>query len=182
MRFGILLVFFSFLLSCSDIEKDRQVKKINMITNSVEKLKKTLVQNKISSVPEKKLAVYTVIKRIKSYYFTDTIDYQFAKKVNSYKVVQKSLRNLDSDYEKIRTALREEKITLIKLKSDVLNGFGKREKYAEYISFEKNKTKKIKSLLDEYIYKKKEFTIAFDSLHPILNDYSMRLEAKFKDK
>ena len=89
MRFGILLVFFSFLLSCSDIEKDRQVKKINMITNSVEKLKKTLVQNKISSVPEKKLAVYTVIKRIKSYYFTDTIDYQFAKKVNSYKVVQK---------------------------------------------------------------------------------------------
>ena len=50
------------------------------------------------------------------------------------------------------------------------------------ISFEKNKTKKIKSLLDEYIYKKKEFTIAFDSLHPILNDYSMRLEEKFKDK
>ena len=182
MRFGILLVIFSFLYSCSDIEKDRQLKKINMITNSVEKLKITLVQNKISSVPEKKLAVYTVIKRIKSYYFTDTIDYQFAKKVNSYKVVQKSLKNLDSDYEKIRTALRDEKIVLIKLKSDVFNGFGKREKYAEYISFEKNKIKKIKSLLDEYIYKKKEFTIAFDSLHPLLNDYSMRLEEKFKDK
>ena len=182
MRFGILLVVFSFLFSCSDIEKDRQVKKINGLTNSVEKLKIALTQNKISNVPEKKLAVYTVIKRIKSYYFTDTIDYQFAKKMNSYKVVKKSLKNLDGDYEKIRIALREEKIALRKLKSDVLNGFGQREKYDEYISFEKNKTKKIKSLLDEYIYKKKEFTIAFDSLHPLLNDYSMRLEEKFKDK
>ena len=182
MRFGILLVIFSFLFSCSDIEKDRQVKKINVLTNSVEKLKIALTQNKISNVPEKKLAVYTVIKRIKSYYFTDTIDYQFAKKMNSYKVVKKSLNNLDGDYEKIRIALREEKIALRKLKSDVLNGFGQREKYDEYISFEKNKTKKIKSLLDEYIYKKKEFTIAFDSLHPLLNDYSMRLEEKFKDK
>ena len=182
MRFGILLVIFSFLFSCSDIEKDRQVKKINGLTNSVEKLKITLTQNKISNVPEKKLAVYTVIKRIKSYYFTDTIDYQFAKKMNSYKAARKSLIILDSDYEKIRIALREEKITLRKLKSDVLNGFGQREKYDEYISFEKNKTKKIKSLLDEYIYKKKEFTIAFDSLHPVLNDYSIRLEEKFKGK
>jgi len=182
MRFGILLVIFSFLFSCSDIEKDRQVIKINGLTKSVEKLKIALTQYKISNVPEKKLAVYTVIKRIKSYYFTDTIDYQFAKKMNSYKVVKKSLNNLDGDYEKIRIALREEKIALRKLKSDVINGFGQREKYDEYISFEKNKTKKIKSLLDEYIYKKKEFTIAFDSLHPLLNDYSMRLEEKFKDK
>ena len=182
MRFGILLVIFSFLFSCSDIEKDRQVKKINGLTNSVEKLKIALTQNKINNVSEKKLGVYTVIKRIKAYYFTDTIDYQFAKKMNSYKVVKKSLMNLDSDYEKIRLALREEKIALRKLKSDVLNGFGQREKYDEYISFEKNKTKKIKILLDEYIYKKKEFTIAFDSLHPLLNDYSIRLEEKFKDK
>ena len=182
MRFGILLVIFSFLFSCSDIEKDRQVKKINGLTKSVEKLKIALTQYKISNVPEKKLAVYTVIKRIKSYYFTDTIDYQFAKKMNSYKVVKKSLKNLDGDYEKIRIALREEKIALRKLKSDVINGFGQREKYDDYISFEKNKTKKIKSLLDEYIYKKKEFTIAFDSLHPVLNDYSIRLEEKFKAK
>jgi hypothetical protein len=182
MRFGILLVIFSFLFSCSDIEKDRQVKKINGLTNSVEKLKIAQTQNKISNVPEKKLAVYTVIKRIKSYYFTDTIDYQFAKKMNSYKAARKSLMILDGDYEKIRLALREEKIALRKLKSDVINGFGQREKYDEYISFEKNKTKKIKILLDEYIYKKKEFTIAYDSLHPVLNDYSIRLEEKFKDK
>jgi len=182
MRFGILLVIFSFLFSCSDIEKDRQVKKINGLTNSVEKLNIALTQNKISDVPEKKLAVYTVIKRIKSYYFTDTIDYQFAKKMNSYKAARKSLMILDSDYEKIRIALREEKIALRKLKSDVINGFGQREKYDAYISFEKYKTKKIKSLLDEYIYKKKEFAIAFDSLHPVLNDYSIRLEEKFKDK
>jgi len=182
MRFGILLVIFSFLFSCSDIEKDRQVKKINGLTNSVEKLKIALTQNKINNVPEKKLRVYTVIKRIKSYYFTDTIDYQFAKKMNSYKAARKSLIILDSDYEKIRLAIREEKIALRKLKSDVLNGFGQREKYEEYIYFEKNKTKKIKILLDEYIYKKKEFAIAFDSLHPVLNDYSIRLEEKFKDK
>ena len=182
MRFGILLVVFSCLFSCSDIEKDRQVKKITELTNIVDKLNIALTQNKISGVSEKKLAVYNVIKRIKSYYFTDTIDYQFAKKMNSYKIVKKSLKNLDGDYEKIRIALREEKIALRKLKSDIINGFGQREKYDDYISFEKKKTKKIKSLLDEYIYKKEEFAIAFDSLHPLLNDYSIRLEEKFKAK
>ena len=182
MRFFFILFIISFFWSCSDIEKDRQVKKIIELTNSVAKLKHELIKNKISNISDKKIAVYTVIKRIKSYYFTDTIDYQFAKKMNSYKVVKKSLKNLDGDYEKIRIAVLEEKIALRKLKSDVLNGFGQREKYDEYISFEKNKTKKIKSLLDEYIYKKKEFAIAFDSLHPLLNDYSIRLEEKFKDK
>ena len=182
MRFGILLVVFSCLFSCSDIEKDRQVKKITELTNIVDKLNIALTQNKISGVSEKKLAVYNVIKRIKSYYFTDTIDYQFAKKMNSYKIVKKSLKNLDGDYEKIRIALREEKIALRKIKSDIINGFVQREKYDDYISFEKKKTKKIKSLLDEYIYKKEEFAIAFDSLHPLLNDYSIRLEEKFKAK
>ena len=95
-----------------------------------------------------------MIKRIKSYYYTDTIDHQFAKKMESYKLIQKSLKNLDGDYEKIRTALEEEKLSLNKLNSDVREGFGKREKYDEYISFEKNKIKKIKSLMKEYKSKK----------------------------
>jgi hypothetical protein len=102
--------------------------------------------------------------------------------MESYKLIQKSLKNLDGDYEKIRTALEEEKLSLNKLNSDVRKGFGKREKYDEYISFEKNKIKKIKSLMKEYKSKKEEFTISFDSLHPLLNDYSIRLEEKFKTK
>ena len=102
--------------------------------------------------------------------------------MESYKLIQKSLKNLDGDYEKIRTALEEEKLSLNKLNSDVREGFGKREKYDEYISFEKNKIKKIKSLMKEYKSKKEEFTISFDSLHPLLNDYSIRLEEKFKTK
>jgi len=62
MRFGILLVIFSCLFSCSDIEKDRQVKKITELTNIVDKLNIALTQNKIGGVSEKKLAVYNVIK------------------------------------------------------------------------------------------------------------------------
>lgn len=182
MRFGILLVIFSCLFSCSDIEKDRQVKKIIELTNSVAKLKHELIKNKISNISDKKIAVYTVIKRIKSYYFIDTIDIQFAKKMDAYKQIRNSLKYLGGDYEKIRTSLEEEKMCLSRLKSDVINGFGQREKYFDNIRFEKNKIQQIKSLLNEYNTSKAKFTSAFDSLHPALNDYSIRLEEKFKEK
>jgi hypothetical protein len=182
MRFILLFLLALMISSCSDIEKDEQLKKIGVLNTTIDSLKSTLVDNKIENVAKKKLAFYTVIKRIKSYYYTDTIDHQFAKKMESYKLIQKSLKNLDGDYEKIRTALEEEKLSLNKLNSDVRKGFGKREKYDEYISFEKNKIKKIKSLMKEYKSKKEEFTISFDSLHPLLNDYSIRLEEKFKTK
>ena len=182
MRFGILLVIFSCLFSCSDIEKDRQVKKIIELTNSVAKLKHELIKNKISSISDKKIAVYTVIKRIKSYYFIDTIDIQFAKKMDAYKQIRNSMKYLGGDYEKIRTSLEEEKMCLSRLKSDVINGFGQREKYFDNIRFEKNKIQQIKSLINNYNSDKAKFTLAFDSLHPILNGYSIRLEKKFKGK
>lgn len=182
MRFLLLLFIISFFWACSDIEKDRQVKKIIGLTNSVAKLKKELARNKISNIAEKKIAVYTVIKRIKSYYYIDTIDFQFAKKMDAYKQARKSLKNLGGDYEKIRTSLEEEKMCLTSLKSDVINGFGQRDMYNAHIRFEKNKIQQIKSLLNEYNSNKEQFTIAFDSLHPALNDYSIRLEEKFKEK
>ena len=182
MRFFFILFIISFFWSCSDIEKDRQVKKIIELTSSVTKLKKELIKNKISNISDKKIAIYTVIKRIKSYYFIDTIDIQFAKKMDAYKQIRNSLKYLGGDYEKIRTSLEEEKMCLSRLKSDVINGFGQREKYFDNIRFEKNKIQQIKSLLNEYNTSKAKFTSAFDSLHPALNDYSIRLEEKFKEK
>ena len=92
MRFFFILFIISFFWSCSDIEKDRQVKKIIELTNSVAKLKHELIKNKISNISDKKIAVYTVIKRIKSYYFIDTIDIQFAKKMDAYKQIRNSLK------------------------------------------------------------------------------------------
>ena len=66
MRF-ILLFFLALIISsCSDIEKDEQLKKIVVLNNTIDSLKSTLVDNKIENVAKKKLAVYTVIKRIKS--------------------------------------------------------------------------------------------------------------------
>lgn len=182
MRFLLLLFIISFFWACSDIEKDRQVKKIIGLSNSVTRLQKELTRNKISNISEKKIAVYTVIKRIKSYYYIDTIDIQFAKKMDAYKQIRNSLKYLGGDYEKIRTSLEEEKMCLTRLKSDVINGFGQREKYFDNIRFEKNKIQQIKSLLNEYNSNKEQFTMAFDSLHPALTDYSIRLEEKFKEK
>ncbi len=182
MRFLILLFIISFFWSCSDIEKDRHLKKIKGLTNLVSKLKKELTQNKISDISEKNIAVYTVINRIKTYYYIDTIDIQFAKKMDAYKEIRKSLKYLGGDYEKIRTSLDEEKICLTRLKSDVINGFGQREKYADNIRFEKNKIQQIISLINNYNSDKAKFTLAFDSLHPILNGYSIRLEKIFKGK
>ncbi len=175
----LILLLFS---SCSDIEKDGQIKKIDLLKITVSDLEKDLSENQIQAFSEKKIAIYSVIKRIKTYYYLDTVDVPFAKKMEAYKVMGKSLKSLGAEYEKIRVSLNEEKVSLKKLQTDIQKGFGHREKYNENIIFEKNKIEQIKQFLKDYKSNCNRFNAAYDTLHAPLNEFSLRLEEKYKKK
>ncbi len=182
MHYSFLFLILLLLNSCSDMDKDEQVKKINRLKKTVSTLEVELSQTQIKTISEKKIAIYSVIKRIKTYYYIDTIDVPFAKKMEAYKVMGKSLKSLGAEYEKIRVSLNEEKVTLKKLQTDIQRGFGHREKYNEYISFEKDKINQIKQFLKDYKSNYNRFNSAYDTLHVPLNEFSLRLEEKYKKK
>ena len=182
MHYSFLFLILLLLNSCSDMDKDEQVKKINRLKKTVSTLEVELSQTQIKTISEKKIAIYSVIKRIKTYYYLDTIDVPFAKKMEAYKVIGKSLKSLGAEYEKIRVSLNEEKVTLKKLQTDIQKGYGHREKYNEYIRFEKNKIEEIKQFLKDYKSNCNRFNTTYDTLHGPLNEFSLRLEEKYKKK
>lgn len=182
MRYSLLFLIMFLFNSCSDIEKEEQIKKINRLKKSVATLENKVSLCKMKNISEKKIAIYSVIKRIKSYYYLDTVDIQFAKKMDAYKVMGRALKSLGGNYEKIRISLDEEKVVLTTLQTDIKNGFGRREKYNEYIKFEKNKIEQIKQLLDDYKLSRHQFFTAYDTLHLPLNNFSLQLEEKYKKK
>jgi hypothetical protein len=85
---------------------------------------------------------------------------------------------LGSQFQKSKKSLREERETLKKLRTDIENGSGEREKYSDYISFEKEKIKKISILIDDYVKQKNKNMNTFHSLHPELNEFSLSLLTK----
>jgi hypothetical protein len=182
MHYSFLFLVLLLFSSCADIEKEEQVNKITRLRKTVSILKENLSKSQIENIAEKKIVIYSVIKRIKSYYYLDTIDMDFAKKMEAYKVMGKSLKSLEGEFEKIRVSLDEEKVSLKTLQSDIKNGFGHREKYNQYIGFEKNKIEQIKQLLNEYKLNMNRLVLAYDTLHFPLNEFSLRLEEKYKKK
>ena len=116
---------------------------------------------------------HTVEKRITDNFDTDTIDFEFAKKMEAFKGVLNSFAPLQEMFLRLTNDSKTEKLALIKLKNDIENGNGDRAKYAEFVSFEQAKVKQICSLLAEYSELKKETVATFQKLHTEINDYSL---------
>ena len=62
-----------------------------------------------------------------------------------------------------------------KLHFDILNAYGKRESYEEYIQFEKNKVSQINVLFGEYVKLRAQFLEIYDRLHKELLEYGRGL-------
>jgi hypothetical protein len=58
------------------------------------------------------------------------------------------------------------------LKHDIDNGVGEREKYEEYINFEKKKIADIEEVLNYYLETRNKFYNRYDSLHPIVTNFA----------
>jgi hypothetical protein len=101
-----------------------------------------------------------------------------AKKLNEYKVMRRALGPLGAQFQKGKKSLGEERETLKKLRTDIENGSGEREKYGDYISFEREKVKKISILIDDYVKQKNKNMNTFLTLHPELNEFSLSLLTK----
>ena len=66
---------------------------------------------------------------------------------------------------------------MVKLGSDILKGYGKRELYNEYIEFESKKVNQIKILFEEYQKTRAQFLEIYNRLHNELIAFSTQLRA-----
>lgn len=173
-----LLSLSMFIVSCSDLKKDEQLKRISKLEKGLTLIENDRLKNEIDTLTALKIATNAVEIRIKNYLVLDTIDLVLGKKMDAYKIMRRSLKPLGKQNIQLKQAIREEQKSLKDLKTDIENGSGSRDKYESYILFEKNKINQLQTLLDEYLRQKQETLATYRKLHPELNQLSLDLVRK----
>lgn len=181
MKSILSLLFIGLLISsCGNAKKEAFLKQITDLEKQLEDIEKNLEANQIDTIAGVKIAASTVENRIKHHLVMDKIDLELGSKMDEFKRTRKKLNPLGSNFNKIRRGIEEEKIALLNLKTDIENGAGEKEKYAEHIDFEKNKIEQLQVLIDDFLRSRKEFYDAFNRLYPELYHLSMTLLEKDK--
>lgn len=177
----ILFLCFSVLVlaACSDLQKQEQIKVIDQLSKSVDSIQKIVLKNEIDSIVYRKTATQDVELRIKQNFYSDTLNLAFGKKMDAYKVMRRKFGPLSRSYTALKTGTADELITLSHLKNDINSGSGERNKYAEFIQFEKNKVNQLAIILTDYLKEKEKTLNVYNQLHPELLAFSLAL---IKDK
>lgn len=145
-------------------------------------LKQAAEQNKMDSVVEYQLAANSCMIRLKNNYKPTKVDMDFGGKVNEFKKLQRLFKKkhnhktLSDEANVISNSIREEKQALYNLKMDIESGYGNKEKYDEFITFEQSKVNTIKVLLEQYLIRKKKDLPRFRKSLKELNDFMDKWE------
>ena len=177
MNIKLLIIMCVCLLSCSDFEKENQSERVDVLMGQVEGIEKAFLKIQIDSISALQMSTYEVERQIKQNYSPDSINLVLGKKMNDYKRMRKMLGPLGKEEARLKMSLIEEKEQLVKLGSDILKGYGKRELYNEYIDFETKKVNQIKILYEEYDKTRAQFLEIYQRLHNELIAFSARLRA-----
>lgn len=182
MKYFLLLLPLLGLLSCTDLNKGKQISAIDGMNKTIDSIQTVLLENEIDTIAALQVATNTVELRIKNYYYADTIDMALGRKMDAYKVMRRSLGPLGRSYVTIKNGVIAERTALSNLKKDIENGDGDRKKYDEYVQFEQGKVDQLRSLLSEYVKEKNKTMKTFNELHQELYDFSMEWYHKNKDR
>lgn len=176
MRNVLFLFFISgMIFSCSDLKKETQILSIDQLSKTVDSLQEIILKSEIDSLPHRRIATQDVELRIKQNFYSDTIQLVLGKKMDAYKVMRRKLEPLGNTYHSLKLGVEDELVTLRNLKVDIQSGSGKRNKYEEYIRFEKSKVEQITVLLQDYLKEKESTLKTYNKLHPELLAFSFEL-------
>ena len=170
---GITII--SLLFSCSDLNKSDQLASISDLNNQLDSIEQVWEDNKIDTLAQWELSVYDVENRIKKYYVSDTIDMEFGRKMDAFKVLRRQFKPLGKAINALRTGIAEERESLEKLKTDIEEGNGERGKYDEFIAFEKEKVNQLVTLSTDFVETKQKCLDTYEELYPELNAFSWSL-------
>jgi|GEM_PF-441922 len=202
MKIGIItLLMLAVVSACTDLDRDEQLKKVDALVLQVDSLQVALQEHRIDTLVQIRTAVNSIEMRIRNNYTADTIDLSLGQQMEKFRQLKKFFmaehepegeeenegdrlneQTLGKAYLAVKRGILSEKKTLTQLKSDISNGFGKRDKYNEYIEFEAGKVNQLCALLEDYKSHKDNILNNFKEVYADLNAFATRLESEKKAK
>ena len=114
-------------------------------------------------------------KLIKRFYVSDTIDQDFAQKLNYNKYVRKHLKGAKEEKGNMLNELKALKIQFTNLKTDILNGLYSKDQINNYLSIEKSDTKLLINSVTEYDKMQKNAKTYFYFATPEISNYLTKI-------
>ena len=179
MKTNVIILLIVVLTSCFSGKHQQQQNAILDLIQDVDSLQEKLTKNKLDSVVEYRLASASLMIRIRSNYNPNKVDMVFGRKVDEFKELQmlftkekeENKKTLSGQYALISKSLKEERKTLLLLKSDVDNRKGNKKKYEEYINFEKRKVNTIEGMLENFLLRKKKYLPRFQKTMKEIDEF-----------
>lgn len=166
------------LLSCADFDREKLLQQVDKQQKHVQKLELQLEKFVINDVATLKNDALQTELRIKQNLHLDTINMELARQLEEFKLMRKSISPLMKQYLKAKNGIKEEAAVLKNLSRDIKEGRGERQRYNEYIGFEKQKVKQLSALTTDFIRARAKFIANYDRLYPPIEAFSYTLIQK----
>lgn len=163
VSFTVILIFL--FASCHDFKKREQLVAVGDMISTSDSIQRVLETYSPDSARKIASNVTAVLLAIRENYHNDTLSLETGKRLDAYKMVLTDLKNARKIHAQIQDGITEEKPLLIKLQQDISTGAGDRSRYAEYISFEKNKITQLNVLLKSWQEILDRYTDTYKDLH-----------------
>lgn len=178
MFFFLLVGVLLFLSSCKDQVKSHFITEVEQLEITLDSLETIAFDSKTRQDGGIILSVQETIALIKENYELDTLSMEGVEKIDGYQEIEYAMTVNSGNLAKAKQAIPEVKIKLKELKHDIKHGVNSREKYQDFINFEKEKIEDIGEILAYYMKNKKKYENRYDSLYPFIRNFSDSMSGK----
>lgn len=174
----ITIAFAVFILGCKDAQKDAYLDDISSMEHSLDSMEQLVEKHRIDTLSSLVNRIKNKTLEVKQNYYTDTIDYEIADMMNSYKQARKGLSANSGNLAKVRSSIPEVKEKLSDLRFDIDHGVGDRSKYGDYVNYEKEKVTQIEEILSYYIENKNKYVQLYHETAPKVDAFIKELKSE----
>ncbi len=164
--------------SCLDTEKKAHFRDIDSMMSKLDSLESAFIAMPNDSFSIVKKDAAAIEKDVKTYFMEDTVDHEFARKMNRLRGIRKGSDFIAMRRNFLDTIFVFQREQLEILREDIENGAGKRDEYQSYVDAEKENMTVISSSYKDY---KQRFDAMRSEFYDIADEITDRVRP-FKEK
>lgn len=176
--FVLMISIFGLLVSCSDLDKQEQLKSVKKELTRLQLLSKKIEDKRLNDVATFRINTMQTELKIKQNLYLDTINLELARQLDAFKIMRRSIKPVVKQRQQLKKGINEEKKVLESLYQDIEQGRGERNRYDEFILFEHNKVEQLTALTADYMRAKSKLYNEYYRLYPPVNALANELVAK----
>lgn len=168
--FAVIATLGLVIASCGNKNKNEFLTEIDEMESTLDSLDSVAKDTTRYYATDIVASVRNTILKVKNNYMPDTIDVELAEQMNAYKEIRKAVSKNSGNIAKAKQTIPEVQEKLKDLRHDIENGVNDREKYRDFINYEKSKISEIEEVLSYYIETTEKYYNRYDSLHPVIKN------------